>query len=187
VDTDQGTIIEDEEQAQEPKRRGRGCLPWAILLGIIVLGGLATAPLIGQIVLRTETPLPGEEFITDLGLRMLAVPAEFQDRKMPGGTDPALVAERAARGKEMFAVECAFCHGNEGRGDAPLGIGMYPNAANLHRDRTQTKTDGMLFWEIAHGINLTGMPAFGENFPGGFHKDEEIWDLVAFVRTLKSP
>ena len=187
MDTDQAMTIEDEEQAEEPKKRGRGCLPWAIILGILVLGGLATAPLIGMTIFRTETPLPGEEFITDLGLRMLAVPAEFQDRKMPGGTDPAIREQRAARGAEMFAVECAFCHGNEARGDAPLGIGMYPPAADLHRDRTQTKSEGQLFWLIAHGINLTGMPAFGQNYPGGFHTDEEIWDLVAFVQSLNTP
>jgi mono/diheme cytochrome c family protein len=187
VDTDQGMIIEDEEQAEEPKKRGRGCLPWAIILGIIVLGGLATAPLIGQIILRTETPLPGEEFITDLGLRMLAVPGEFADRKMPGGTDAAIVAQRVARGQEVFKVECAVCHGNDGRGDGAWGVAMYPNAANFHKDRTQTKTDGQLFWLLAHGVNLTGMPAFGKDFPGGYHTDEELWDLIAYIRTLKNP
>jgi hypothetical protein len=31
------------------------------------------------------------------------------------------------------------------------------------------------------------MPAFGQNYPGGFHTDEEIWDLVAFVQSLNTP
>ena len=61
---------------------------------------------------------------------------------------------------------------------------MYPNAADLTASRTQTKTDGMLFWEIAHGVNLTGMPGFGKDYPGGYHTDAEIWDLVAYVRSI---
>jgi mono/diheme cytochrome c family protein len=42
----------------------------------------------------------------------------------------------------------------------------------------------MLFWEIAHGVNLTGMPGFGKDYPPGAHPDDEIWDLVAYVRSL---
>ncbi len=186
MDTDQGTYIDDEEAEEEPAKRGRGCLPWVIILVIIVVGGLATAPLIGQIIFREETPLPGEEFITDLGLRLLAVPSDYTDRKMPGGTDPATVQSMADKGKELFGVECAVCHGQDGRSGVGWGIAMYPPPANLHADRTQTKTDGQLFWEIAHGINLTGMPAFGKDFPGGYHTDEEIWYLIAYIRTLKN-
>lgn len=186
MDTSQALVIEDEELEEAPPKKGRGWRPWLIILGILVLGGLATAPLIGQMIFRTETPLPGEEFVTDLGLRLLAIPGEFADRKMPGGSGPEATAARAVRGKDMFQVECSVCHGQNGEGDGGWGKALYPNAANLHKDRTQTKTDGMLFWEIAHGVNLTGMPAFGKDFPGGYHTDDEIWDLVAYIRTLKN-
>lgn len=188
MDNDVDRILNNDgvDPVEEPKRKGRGFLPWVIILGIIVLGGLATAPLIGQIVFRQETPLPGEEFITDLGLRVLAIPGEFADRKMPGGSDAAATNERAVRGKDLFQVECIVCHGQTGAGDGAWGKALYPNAANLQGDRAQTKSDGQLFWEIAHGVNLTGMPAFGKDFPGGYHTDEEIWDLVAYIRTLKN-
>lgn len=175
--TDQGTTLVGEEEEEPKPKKGRGFLPWLIILGIIVLGGLVTAPLIGQIILREETPLPGEAMISDLGLRLLAVPSDQVDRKMPSTAN-------AARGEQSYSAECIICHGQKGKGDGQYGLGLYPNAADLTASRTQTKTDGMLFWEIAHGVNLTGMPAFGKDYPGGFHTDDEIWDLVAYVRSI---
>jgi mono/diheme cytochrome c family protein len=137
-----------------------------------------------MMVLRQETPLPGEAFITDIGLRMLAVPPEYSDMRIPASMREGQGRTDAInRGRELFGAECSFCHGNNGRGDAPLGMTMYPAAANLTESRTQTKSDGQLFWLIAHGVNLTGMPAFGQKY-GGPHNDEELWNLVAFVRSL---
>ena len=60
---------------------------------------------------------------------------------------------------------------------------MYPRAADLASSRTQTKSDGQLYWLIAHGVNLTGMPAFGTDF-GGSMTEDELWSLVAYVREI---
>ena len=46
---------------------------------------------------------------------------------------------------------------------------------------TQTLTDGEIYWVIANGIRLTGMPAWG---PGG-PDDPDTWKLVHFIRRLK--
>ncbi|HST06149.1 MAG TPA: cytochrome c [Chloroflexia bacterium] len=175
--TDQGVSYEAEEQEEEKPKKGRGFLPWIIILAIIVLGGLATAPLIGQIILREETPLPGEALGSDLAIRYLAVPSDQVDRKMPSTAN-------ATRGQVSYEAECIICHGQGGKGDGQYGKLLYPNASDLTASRTQTKTDGMLFWEIAHGVNLTGMPGFGKDYPPGYHTDDEIWDLVAYVRSL---
>lgn len=170
---DNGDVVEDD------KKKGKGFVFWLVVLLIVLGGAGATGGLLGTIILREETPLPGEEFITDLGLRMLAVPGEYQDMKRP---QRATISE--AKGKELFEVECAMCHGQGGKGDSPLGMTMYPPAADLTRSRTTTKTDGQLFWLIAHGINLTGMPAWGTKY-GGSNSDDEIWSMVAYIRSLK--
>ena len=36
-----------------------------------------------------------------------------------------------------------------------------------------------LCWVIKNGIRMTGMPAWGPT-----HDDAELWDIVAFVKTL---
>jgi mono/diheme cytochrome c family protein len=61
---------------------------------------------------------------------------------------------------------------------------LFPPAANLTADRSRTKSDGQLFWLIAHGVNYTGMPAFGKDFGGG-NSDDDIWKLVAYIRSLQ--
>ena len=116
--TDQGATFQEAEEEEEPKpKKGRGCLPWVIILAIIVLGGLLTAPLIGQIILREETPLPGEAMVSDLGLRLLAVPSDQVDRKMPSTAN-------AARGAQSYSAECIICHGQKGKGDGAYGVAL---------------------------------------------------------------
>jgi mono/diheme cytochrome c family protein len=168
----------DEMDVDRPRRRSPGCGCWIALLVFLLLGGAVSAFIGGTTVLRTETPLPGEEFVTDLALRTLAVPSEFKDRRIPSKDTIS-----AATGKQLFDVQCAFCHGQGGSGDAALGALMYPRAAILPASRTQTKSDGELYWLIAHGVNLTGMPAFGTDY-GGAMSEDEIWSLVSYVREL---
>jgi hypothetical protein len=41
-------------------------------------------------------------------------------------------------------------------------------------------SDGELYWNIEHGIRLTGMPAWGT----GADDDVDTWKLVHFIRRL---
>ncbi|NNF58978.1 MAG: cytochrome c, partial [Rhodothermaceae bacterium] len=36
-----------------------------------------------------------------------------------------------------------------------------------------------VFWILQHGIKMAGMPAYGPT-----HADDELWQLVAFVKQL---
>lgn len=169
----------DQDQEAEPKRplfRGCGC--WIAVLVVLLLGGGGAATVGGMVITRQEQPLPLETEITDLALRWIAVPAEYTDLRIP--RSPNITT---AKGRELFQVECAYCHGTAGDGNSPIGRAQYPAATNLRIDRVRTKTDGQLFWIIAHGINLTGMPAWGAKFNGAaMHNDDDIWSLVKFMR-----
>lgn len=176
--SDNGDGNWEPEAEVEPKRKRGGCLPWIIVLLVLLGGGAITGYLMGTIITREETPLPGEAFITDLGLRLVAVPGEFVDMKIPSNAD-------AVKGKDLFLTECAYCHGQDARGGGSIGKNMYPPPLDLTQDRTQTKTDGQLFWLIAHGINLTGMPAFGQKYSAD-NTDADIWSMVKYIKELRA-
>ncbi len=126
---------------------------------------------------------------------------------------PQQAAARIARGRALFHERdsrCVQCHGAEGRGDGPQSGELYDDwnkrklaatadAARrfrlpLQRLRPRNFTEGIfrggdrpldLYWRICVGIKGTPMPAFGPG-PGspGVLRPEEIWDLVAYVRSL---
>jgi mono/diheme cytochrome c family protein/rhodanese-related sulfurtransferase len=77
------------------------------------------------------------------------------------------------RGSKVFATRCAGCHGKRGEG------AMAPSLNNpvFH----ETASDGFIRHAVARGRRNTPMPAFeGDLSP------QQIDDVVAFVRTLKS-
>jgi mono/diheme cytochrome c family protein len=162
-------------------RRGRGCGCWIAVLVVLLLGGAITAYFGATFALRQETVLEPEAALADLGKRWVMVPGEFTDWQMPAS---ARTEQAVAGGKDLFGAECALCHGQNGKGDGSFGVTMFPPAADLTRERTQSKTDGQLFYLIAHGLNYTGMPAWGTDF-GGANSQEDIWKLVAYIRSIR--
>ncbi len=87
------------------------------------------------------------------------------------------------RGKVLYQYGCQVCHGNEGRGDGPAAKNFDPSPQDLTDARyVQGLSDDHLFRVIKLGGGPFGKP----NMPawGGLLKDEEIRDLVAYLRTL---
>jgi mono/diheme cytochrome c family protein len=179
VDTTQSAST--STAANVSQRRGGSCLPWIILLLVLVGGGAATAYVAGTFLLRQEAVFEPEAAGADLAKRWLMVPPEFADWKMPARFEDEA---HLRSGRELFATECSLCHGADGRTVPPFGLAMFPPAVDLSRDRTQTKTEGQIFWMIMHGINYTGMPAWGTDY-GGPNSQEEIWSMVYYIRSLK--
>ncbi len=95
-------------------------------------------------------------------------------RAVPASTEASI-----AEGDKLFGTDCSECHGNSGRKPTDAGRWMYPRAADLGAVEVQQYSDAELFWIVKNGIRLSGMPAFGR-----VESDEQIWDLVHFVRTL---
>jgi mono/diheme cytochrome c family protein len=74
-----------------------------------------------------------------------------------------------------------MCHGADGHTRTDTGRWMYPRAPDLTSAEAQEYTDRELFWIIKNGIRLTGMPAFGT-----VESDEDIWNLVNYVKSLRA-
>ncbi|HSF41339.1 MAG TPA: cbb3-type cytochrome c oxidase subunit II, partial [Thermoanaerobaculia bacterium] len=91
-----------------------------------------------------------------------------------------------ARGATLFAQHCATCHGTEGRGDGPLAGKLNDPRANLRKPGFASLPQGpdagpedqALSRVIRHGLPPTSMPGHE------WLTDQQVADLVAFVRTL---
>ncbi len=190
-------FVETDDADEKVDNKGkRSCLPWIILLLVLMAFGGGGAYVGATTLLRTETPLPLEPQITDLLKRTIMIPGEFGDMRVPADRPNTI---SVSIGKNLFlngdfnkrnAVSCATCHGEGGIGDSKLGAAMYPPANDLSEERTRSKSDGQLFWLLAHGINLTGMPGWSENYGkpdhAGPYTDDEVWSLVLYVRQIQA-
>lgn len=101
------------------------------------------------------------------------VPANYADLTNPLSEDAAVA------GAEIFATNCATCHGSSGHGDGPAGAALNPQPKDLSVLQVQV-SDGYLFWRISEGSPGTAMVAWR-----GILSDEQIWQLTSFIRTLE--
>jgi mono/diheme cytochrome c family protein len=81
------------------------------------------------------------------------------------------------RGKELFTINCAHCHGEKGNGKGPMvESGAYmgvPNFANL-----KDLPDGQVFYSIFYGKGMMGSHASLLN-------KKEIWTVVHYINKLR--
>ena len=86
--------------------------------------------------------------------------------------------ENLKAGQGDFEEHCATCHGLDGSGENRFEADFYPPVAKLTGD-AQDWSDGELYFIIANGIPMSGMPGFARN-----HDSKEIWGMVLWVRHL---
>ena len=101
------------------------------------------------------------------------VPAEYEGKKNPLGPDSA------EQGASVFKTHCEICHGSQGHGDGLAGGSLDPKPKNL-AVLQEVAGDDYLFWRISEGHPGTAMVAWN-----GILSEEQIWDVISFIRTLK--
>lgn len=87
-------------------------------------------------------------------------------------SNPHQTPEDVEAGKRTFASRCANCHGANGEGDRGPDL-----TRNVYR---HGNTDRAIFMNILNGIPGTGMPSVRLS-------DKEMWQLVAYLDTLRRP
>ena len=136
---------------------------WKMTLGIVV----------GILFLTACGGSEGASSTGNANATLAPVPAEYA-----GLTNP-LGADAARAGADVFRTNCEMCHGPQGHGDGPAGASLEPKPGNLADVQTKAGDD-YLFWRIHDGKPVTSMVAWK-----GILSDEQIWQAVAFIRTLK--
>ena len=107
------------------------------------------------------------------------------------GMAPAAFAGDVAAGKTSYTINCFACHGETGKGDGPVGVALQPPPRDFSTGEFVFDTDGDgtkgsdadLTAVIKNGaMQYGGSPLMA---PWATLSDEEVANLVAFVRSLK--
>jgi len=101
------------------------------------------------------------------------VPAGYAGKTNPFGP------EAAGEGAKIFKTNCETCHGPQGHGDGPAGAALDPRPKDLS-ELQKVAGDDYLFWRISEGKEGTSMVAWK-----GILTEEQIWQVISFIRTLK--
>lgn len=124
-----------------------------------------------------RTLLVGFVLAPAASLRTLAAQGNPEAAKLQNPVQPS--AESIAGGKQAFNRYCANCHGLNAEGSP--GNDLTPEAPDL-TDKTwkHGSTDGEIFNSIKNGVAPDfNMGAFKDQL-----KDEDIWNVVNYIRSL---
>jgi len=102
------------------------------------------------------------------------VPANFKSMVNPIAKSDA----STTAGKTLFSKTCAACHGKTGLGDGPKAKSLKTIATDFTKAESQNQTDGDHFYKTKTGRG--DMPKYE-----GKLSDDDIWNIVNYMRTLK--
>ena len=148
-----------------------------VALALALLAGAAG----GWVLWRGVYDISATHQHTDPVFKVLdyAMRRSVQSRLDQVATPPDLThARRVRAGALTYRDQCVQCHGAPGVSPEPLAFGLTPAPANLLA-AGRTWQAGEIFWVVKHGIKMTGMPAWVYRL-----SDDEVWDVVAFVRAM---
>jgi mono/diheme cytochrome c family protein len=102
------------------------------------------------------------------------VPANFTSMKNPVAKGDA----STKAGLALYTKNCVSCHGKTGLGDGVKARTLKDSPGDFSKAAFQTQTDGDLFYKTKTGRGE--MPKYE-----GKLADDDIWNIVNYLRTLK--
>ena len=115
-----------------------------------------------------------------LALILLTVVAIFGTPLTPA------IAGDAEAGKELYKQRCAQCHGEDGKAQTPIAKALKP----VPRDHTDGAYMNALSNEHLTKVIKQGGTAVGKSAimpPQADLKDDQVVNLIAFMRSLANP
>ncbi|MHB2020683.1 MAG: c-type cytochrome [Candidatus Xenobia bacterium] len=102
------------------------------------------------------------------------IPKELVATRNPMASDPKSVE----RGQTVFQNNCFFCHGQDGKGDGPVGEVFKPKPSDLTSPEAKALSDGGMYWMITTGPDT--MPPFDNRLTS-----QQRWDVISYIRSLQ--
>ena len=118
---------------------------------------------------KNKETIPTPANIGELVLARLAA-GEFEN---PVGATP----DSLKLGKSLYDVHCQTCHGDQGRGDGPVGLKFAVAPMDLTMDYVQFQPDGQIFFTISHGS--IAMPFYRDSIP-----EDDRWHVVNYIKQV---
>lgn len=148
---------------------------WAVLAGAVIICGALLVAWSGVInVAASRGHWAVTTWFLELGMRGSVRTHAASVTEPPRLDDMELVRLGAGH----YAGGCAPCHGSPAEPRNPIYLRMLPEPTELS-EAVPGWTSRQLFWIVKHGIKYSGMPAWVAR-----QRDDEIWAVVAFLRTL---
>src|SRR6266545_4606627 len=90
-------------------------------------------------------------------------------------------------GKAKYDANCTGCHGTTGKGDGPAAAALNPKPQDHTNGKVMNALSDKYLFDI---IKDGGAPMKKAPFMPASNKkltDQEIWDVVAYIRSLANP
>jgi mono/diheme cytochrome c family protein len=139
-----------------------------------LVGALASVALLLMSGCQVRTPGSLETSLMQNAKRRLTIGGRSDKNPL------VATSENIRAGQRNFGAYCMVCHGLDGQNTGvPFADKLAPPVPLLNSSSVQAYRDGQLHRIIADGIFPSGMPASKDLF-----RDEEIWQLVLYIRHL---
>ena len=79
----------------------------------------------------------------------------------------------------LYVQNCAVCHGTAHSTPTATARGFAVRPPQFAKDGVEDDPEGETYWKIAHGIRMTGMPAFGSMLD-----QRSLWQLTYFLKHM---
>lgn len=184
----------------------RGAVAALLVVGALLYFGVEIPPYSMRYQLADATgyaPPKNTRFSMELTGRVPRQGLERAFADAPAGQVPAAAAAYASpfgvsattvkAGADVYAINCAQCHGVTGEGNGPVSESYTPRAPDLTAMTVQAQSPGTLFYKVTNGIVSTPIPETKKYLPREWHSfkgtisERDRWAVVAFVKTLRSP
>jgi len=95
--------------------------------------------------------------------------------------------QNPGEGKKLYTNFCASCHGDTGKGDGPAGRALPARPADHTNGAVMNQmNDKFIVDIITKGGSVVGKSSFMPGW-GGSLNDNQIRDIVAYIRSLAVP